>query len=147
MMIRTMKRAAMLLLLCAALAVQAQEAQLTRDGDGRLTASRHGVYDSRDRLAVEIEYAYDDDGVVASRTLRQFDRRGRITREETYTADEYLIFVQEHKYDRRGRRVRTLQTSYDDNGEKTVSRFDYRHTADGKVETLLNGISISSAID
>lgn len=142
-----MKHSIMLLLLCAAVAVQAQEAQVMRDGDGRPTTSRHGVYDSHDRLAVEIEYGYGDDGVVASRTLRQFDRRGRVTREETYTADEYLIFVQEHKYDRRGRRVRTLQTSYDDNGEKTVSRFDYRYSADGKRETFLNGISISPAID
>lgn len=139
-----MKHIIILLLLCAAVTAQAQS-QVTYDSGGRLLSSRHGVYDSHDRLAAEIIYAYSDGGVVETRTLRQYDRRGRVTREETYTADEYLIFVQDYRYDKKGRRTRTTQTSYDDNGEKTVSRFEYRYTADGRTETFFNGRPLDQA--
>lgn len=123
-----MKRVVLLLMMLAAVAARAQVA-----------SSQHDVYDNHDRLAVRIVYTYTDSGIVDTRTLKQYDKQGRVTREETYTADEYLIFVQDHKYDRQGRLVRTTQTSYDDNGEKSVSKLEYRYTSDGKKTVLLDG--------
>lgn len=111
----------------------------------QVASSQHDVYDSHDRLAVRIVYTYTDSGIVDTRTLKQYDKQGRVTREETYTADEYLIFVQDYRYDKKGRRTRTTQTSYDDNGEKTVSRFEYRYTADGRTETFFNGRPLDQA--
>ena len=117
----------------------AQEVPVTRDAEGRLLTSRHAVYDSHDRLAVEIVYGYGDSGVVETRTLRQYDRQGHLVREETYTADEYLIYTVDNKYDRQGRLVRTVQTDIDDNGVKSISRLEYRYLRDGTRETYLDG--------
>lgn len=105
---------------------------------GAVIASRHHVYDSHNNLAVIIEYTYDDNGVVESRTLRSYDKLGRELRMETYSADDYLLFVQQNKYDKQGRKTKTVQTSYDENGIPHTDQFQYKYTAEG-CRTFLNG--------
>ncbi|MBP5541983.1 MAG: hypothetical protein J6X88_10080 [Bacteroidales bacterium] len=88
--------------------------------------SQHRVFDDHDRLAVLITYTYDSAGVVETRQLQSFDREGRLTRTELYTADEHLLFTEDITYDRHGNRSRCLQTSYDEEGIPT--RADYRYS-------------------
>ena len=95
--------------------------------------SQHKVFDDRDRLAVLITYSYDTAGVVETRQLQSFDREGRLTRTELYTVDEQLLFTEDIRYDRRGNRVRCLQTTYDEQGYayKAEYKYTYKQQADG----------------
>ncbi|MCQ2297807.1 MAG: hypothetical protein MJZ51_04195 [Bacteroidales bacterium] len=97
---------------------------------GQPISSRHPVYDSRDRLAVEVTYLYGDDGVVAERSLQSFDKHQYKLRKECYTADDELIFVEEYRWGRfkegRPRRVRKFLTiQYDADGTATKSAYRY----------------------
>lgn len=114
-------------------------AQVERDAQGRLVASRHDVFDAHDRLAVSITYRYDSTGVVESRTLQSFDRKGLPLQLDDYSADEYLLFRQVNRYDRKGRKRKVVQVSYDDNDVpiRTVTR--YRYAQDGTVRIIHNG--------
>jgi len=101
--------------------------------------SQHKVFDDRDRLAVLITYTYDSAGLVETRQLQSFDRQGRLTRTELYTADEHLLFTEDITYDRHGNRSRCLQTSYDEEGvpSKADYRYRYNRTPDGTWELSL----------
>ncbi|MBP5644310.1 MAG: hypothetical protein J6W95_00080 [Bacteroidales bacterium] len=111
------------------LPLQAQEAR----------SSQHRVFDDHDRLAVLITYTYDSAGVVETRQLQSFDREGRLTRTELYTADEHLLFTEDITYDRHGNRSRCLQTSYDEEGIPTRADYRYKYTLlpSGKWELTL----------
>ena len=141
-----MKKAMLLtlLVLSALPALWAQEAVINRDDDGRLASSSHRVMDADDHLAVLITYTYDSLGVVSTRMLQSYDSQGRPERKEIYTADEYLLYTEENKYDCHGNRIRCTQTTYDEDGKptKTVYKYRYSKQPDGTwklVSILLNG--------
>lgn len=89
--------------------------------------SQHRVYDDADRLAVLITYTYDTSGVVETRQLQSFDRQGRLTRTELYTADEHLLFTEQITYDRNGNRKRCIQTTYDEEEMPSKAIYQYRY--------------------
>ena len=96
---------------------KAQEPRLTRAADGRLSQSQHDIYDSHDRIAVSVIYEYDDStGAVTTRTLRGYDRQGRVQRIEIYSADERLLFTETYHYRRNGHLRKRVQCTYDDDG-------------------------------
>ena len=125
-----MKKALLLtlLVLSALPALWAQEAVINRDDDGRLASSSHKVMDADDHLAVLITYTYDSLGVVSTRMLQSYDRQGRPERKEIYTADEYLLYTEENKYDCHGNRIRCVQTTYDEDGKPTKTVYKYRYS-------------------
>lgn len=134
-----MKRIILLLVLCSCFFLPAQ-AQRT---------SQHRIYDDNDRLAVLITYTYDTNNVVETRQLQSFDKFGRLTRTELYTADEHLLFSEDIRYDRHGNRSRCLQTTYDEEGvpARADYRYKYSQLADGTWELRsirLNNTSIYS---
>ena len=95
----------------------AQEPVLKHNADGRLASSRHDIYDSHDRLKVQIEYTYNDStGAVETRTLTGYDKKGRKSRTEIYSADDLLLFSDTFHYSRDGRLRYRIQKSYDENG-------------------------------
>lgn len=141
-----MKKALLLtlLVLSALPALWAQEAVINRDDDGRLASSSHRVMDADDHLAVLITYTYDSLGVVSTRMLQSYDKQGRPVRKEIYTADEYLLYTEENKYDCHGNRTRCIQTTYDEDGKPTPTVYKYRYSKqpDGSwklVSIRLNG--------
>ena len=141
-----MKKALLLtlLVLSALPALWAQEAVINRDDDGRLASSSHRVMDADDHLAVLITYTYDSLGVVSTRMLQSYDKQGRPVRKEIYTADEYLLYTEENKYDCHGNRIRCVQTTYDEDSKptKTVYKYRYSKQPDGSwqlVSIRLNG--------
>ena len=141
-----MKKAMLLtlLVLSALPALWAQEAVINRDDDGRLASSSHRVMDADDHLAVLITYTYDSLGVVSTRMLQSYDKQGWPVRKEIYTADEYLLYTEENKYDCHGNRIRCVQTTYDEDGKptKTVYKYRYSKQPDGSwqlVSIRLNG--------
>ncbi len=117
-----------LLVLSALPALWAQEAVINRDDDGRLASSSHRVMDADDHLAVLITYTYDSLGVVSTRMLQSYDKQGRPVRKEIYTADEYLLYTEENKYDCHGNRIRCVQTTYDEDGKPTKTVYKYRYS-------------------
>lgn len=117
-----------LLVLSALPALWAQEAVINRDDDGRLASSSHRVMDADDHLAVLITYTYDSLGVVSTRMLQSYDSLGRPERKEIYTADEYLLYTEENKYDCHGNRIRCTQTTYDEDGKPTKTVYKYRYS-------------------
>lgn len=125
-----MKKALLLtlLVLSALPALWAQEAVINRDDDGRLASSSHRVMDADDHLAVLITYTYDSLGVVSTRMLQSYDKQGRPVRKEIYTADEYLLYTEENKYDCHGNRIRCVQTTYDEDGKPTKTVYKYRYS-------------------
>ena len=125
-----MKKAMLLtlLVLSALPALWAQEAVINRDDDGRLASSSHRVMDADDHLAVLITYTYDSLGVVSTRMLQSYDSQGRPERKEIYTADEYLLYTEENKYDCHGNRIRCTQTTYDEDGKPTKTVYKYRYS-------------------
>ena len=125
-----MKKALLLtlLVLSALPALWAQEAVINRDDDGRLASSSHRVMDADDHLAVLITYTYDSLGVVSTRMLQSYDKQGRPVRKEIYTADEYLLYTEENKYDCHGNRTRCVQTTYDEDGKPTKTVYKYRYS-------------------
>lgn len=125
-----MKKALLLtlLVLSALPALWAQEAVINRDDDGRLASSSHRVMDADDHLAVLITYTYDSLGVVSTRMLQSYDKQGRPERKEIYTADEYLLYTEENKYDCHGNRIRCVQTTYDEDGKPTKTVYKYRYS-------------------
>ena len=125
-----MKKALLLalLVLSALRALWAQEAVINRDDDGRLASSSHRVMDADDHLAVLITYTYDSLGVVSTRMLQSYDKQGRPVRKEIYTADEYLLYTEENKYDCHGNRIRCVQTTYDEDGKPTKTVYKYRYS-------------------
>ena len=125
-----MKKALLLtlLVLSALPALWAQEAVINRDDDGRLASSSHRVMDADDHLAVLITYTYDSLGVVSTRMLQSYDKQGRPVRKEIYTADEYLLYTEENKYDCHGNRIRCTQTTYDEDGKPTKTVYKYRYS-------------------
>lgn len=132
-----MKRICILLLLAAAFGVSAQVAdtagsQVARDENGRPITSVHDVYDSHDRLAVRICYHYDSTGVVRERVLESYDKRGMPRRKEVYSADEYLLFVEEKRWadDHRMTMFRTI--SYDEDGKAAKDTYRYYYFRNGR---------------
>ncbi len=125
-----MKKALLLtlLVLSALPALWAQEAVINRDDDGRLASSSHRVMDADDHLAVLITYTYDSLGVVSTRMLQSYDKQGRPVRKEIYTADEYLLYTEENKYDCHGNRTRCIQTTYDEDSKPTKTVYKYRYS-------------------
>ena len=125
-----MKKAMLLtlLVLSALPTLWAQEAVINRDDDGRLASSSHRVMDADDHLAVLITYTYDSLGVVSTRMLQSYDSQGRPERKEIYTADEYLLYTEENKYDCHGNRIRCTQTTYDEDGKPTKTVYKYRYS-------------------
>ena len=125
-----MKKAMLLtlLVLSALPALWAQEAVINRDDDGRLASSSHRVMDADDHLAVLITYNNDRLGVVSTRMLQSYDSQGRPARKEIYTADEYLLYTEENKYDCHGNRIRCTQTTYDEDGKPTKTVYKYRYS-------------------
>ncbi len=125
-----MKKALLLtlLVLSALPALWAQEAVINRDDDGRLASSSHRVMDADDHLAVLITYTYDSLGVVSTRMLQSYDKQGRPVRKEIYTADEYLLYTEENKYDCHGNRIRCVQTTYDEDSKPTKTVYKYRYS-------------------
>ena len=115
----------LLIIACASLIFNFQFSIFNSAGAQEPRTSQHRIYDAADRLAVLITYTYDTSGVVETRQLQSFDRQGRLTRTELYTADEHLLFTEDIRYDRHGNRSRCLQTSYDEEG--LPSRADYRY--------------------
>ena len=114
------------------------------DEQGRVVSSSHGVMDVNDRLAVLITYTYDSLGVVETRTLQSYDKQKHPVRKEVYTADEYLLYTEDNRYDRHGNRIRCTQTTYDEDGKptRTVYKYRYIRQSDGTwqlVSIRLNG--------
>lgn len=136
------KRLLLLILAFLPLCVNAQTVEVVRDEGGRVTASVHKVYDNRDCLAVQIEYAYDTAGVVETRTLRQFDKQGREERMEVLSADEVLLFAQTRQYDRKGRLHKIVQITYEDDGSVQKDCFKYEYKSSDTI-VYLNGKIIS----
>ena len=97
------------------------------DENGRVVSSSHGVVDANDRLAVLITYTYDSTGVVETRTLQSYDKQGHPLRKEVYTADEYLLYTEDNRYDRHGNRIRCTQTTYDEDSKPTQTVYKYRY--------------------
>ncbi len=114
------------------------------DENGRVVSSSHGVMDVNDRLAVLITYTYDSVGVVETRTLQSYDKQKHPVRKEVYTADEYLLYTEDNRYDRHGNRIRCTQTTYDEDSKpkQTVYKYRYIRQSDGAwqlVSIRLNG--------
>ncbi len=114
------------------------------DENGRVVSSSHGVMDVNDRLAVLITYTYDSVGVVETRTLQSYDKQKHPVRKEVYTADEYLLYTEDNRYDRHGNRIRCTQTTYDEDSKPTQTVYKYRYIrqSDGAwqlVSIRLNG--------
>lgn len=144
-----MKKALLLTLsvLSSLPALWAQEAVINRDDDGRLASSSHRVMDADDHLAVLITYTYDSLGVVSTRILQSYDSQGRPERKEIYTADEYLLYTEENKYDCHGNRIRCTQTTYDEDGKPTLTVYKFRYSKqpDGTwklTSMLMNGMDV-----
>lgn len=140
-----MKRILFFLVMAVSLSAMAQEqtSNVQRDDEGNILSSTHGVFDSHDRLAVLITYSYDDQGVVYTRTLQSYDNQGRPVRIEIYSADEYLLFTENIRYDRQGRRSKEVQVSYDENGIPEKNTLQYKYGKDGSLTILLNGKEIT----
>lgn len=124
-----------------------QVMDVERNGQGHIVSSSHGVVDANDHLAVVITYGYDSVGVVETRTLQSYDNQGRPIRKEVYTADEYLLYTEDNKYDCRGNRTRCIQTTYDEEGRSFRNDYRYRYSrlADGSWQLMrirLNGEDI-----
>ena len=105
-----------------------QEIGVNYDEQGRLLSSSHGVVDATDRLAVLITYTYDSIGLVETRTLQSYDKKGRPVRKEVYTVDEYLLYTEDNKYDCHGNRTRCIQTTYDEDGKPSQTVYKYRYS-------------------
>ena len=123
---------------------QSQEIGVEYDEQGRVVSSSHGVMDVNDRLAVLITYTYDSVGVVETRTLQSYDKQKHPVRKEVYTADEYLLYTEDNRYDRHGNRIRCTQTTYDEDSKPTQTVYKYRYIrqSDGAwqlVSIRLNG--------
>ena len=110
-------KAILLLMLLAATATQAQQPKLKYNSSGRLKQSQHDVYDNHDRLAASIVYTYDDStGIVETRTLTGYNKKGHIRRVEVYSADDVLLFSDTYHYTLGGRLRHRIQKSFDENG-------------------------------
>ena len=124
-----------------------QEIGVNYDEQGRVLSSSHGVVDATDRLAVLITYTYDSIGLVETRTLQSYDKKGRPMRKEVYTVDEYLLYTEDNKYDCHGNRTRCIQTTYDEDGKpsQTVYKYRYSKQPDGtwKLTSMrMNGVDV-----
>lgn len=145
---------AILLLLLPLVGVYAQDDSLTyqivrHPESGILMQSIHPVYDSRDRLAVEVCYYYGENGMVEKRALQSFDRHASKLRREEYTADDELLFVEIYRWyrnkDGESRRVRMFRTiQYEEDGTVTRSTYRYYYFMQKKY-IFLNGKLIYSA--
>ena len=127
--------------------LSAQEIVINRNDEGRIVSSSHRVLDANDHLAVLITYNYDSLGIVETRMLQSYDRYDRPLRKEIYTADEYLLYTEENRYDRHGNRTRCIQTTYDEEGRPTHNTYRYRYTrrSDGSYRLVgirLNGTEV-----
>lgn len=136
-----------LYLLTFAVVAVGQEIGVDIDEQGRVVSSSHGVVDANDRLAVLVIYTYDSIGVVETRTLQSYDKKGRPVRKEVYTVDEYLLYTEDNKYDCHGNRTRCTQTTYDEDGKPTETVYKYRYSkqADGtwKLTSMrMNGVDV-----
>lgn len=114
------------------------------DLKGRLYSSTHYIYAEGGNLVMTVEYTYDlDSGVVAKRTVSNYDKKERLVAVAQYTADELLLVSEKRKYDRRGNLVKRVRTFYDDkepivNTEKRVYTYD-RHGNWIQCRYILNG--------
>ena len=136
-----------LYLLTFAVVAVGQEIGVDIDEQGRVVSSSHGVVDANDRLAVLVIYTYDSIGVVETRTLQSYDKKGRPVRKEVYTVDEYLLYTEDNKYDCHGNRTRCTQTTYDEDGKPTETVYKYRYSKqpDGtwKLTSMrMNGVDV-----
>lgn len=122
-----------LYLIALAAFASGQEIGVNYDEQGRVLSSSHGVVDANDQLAVLITYTYDSIGLVETRTLQSYDKKGRPVRKEVYTVDEYLLYTEDNKYDCHGNRTRCIQTTYDEDGKpsQTVYKYRYNKQPDG----------------
>lgn len=136
-----------LLMLLAMTTAMAQDDTLgyriVREG-GRLVSSYHPIYDQHDRLAVEVRYYYDSNGVVERRVLQSLDKHGYKLRKEEYTADDELLFVEQYRWCRhvvgKLRQVRMFRTiSYETDGSTIKSTYRYFRLRKGNTITFLNG--------
>ena len=123
--------------------LSAQEIVINRNDEGRIVSSSHRVLDANDHLAVLITYNYDSLGIVETRMLQSYDRYDRPLRKEIYTADEYLLYTEENRYDRHGNRTRCIQTTYDEEGRPTHTTYRYRYTRRSDGSYRLVGIRLN----
>ena len=123
--------------------LSAQEIVINRNDEGRIVSSSHRVLDANDHLAVLITYNYDSLGIVETRMLQSYDRYDRPLRKEIYTADEYLLYTEENRYDRHGNRTRCIQTTYDEEGHPTSNAYRYRYTRRSDGSYRLVGIRLN----
>ena len=141
-----LKRFLVLLALCCMLWVpvlSAQEIVVNRDEDGHIVSSSHRVVDADDHLAVLITYTYDSLGIVETRMLQSYDRHGRPLRKEIYSADEYLLYTEQNRYDCHGNRTRCVQTTYDEEGTPSDNTYRYRYTRRSDGSYRLVGIRLN----
>lgn len=95
--------------------LSAQQPQFQYDSTGRLLRSIHEVYDDHDRLAVAIIYDYNDtSGAVETRTLKGYDKQGRLIRTEIYSDDERLLFTDDIYYCPDGTIRKRKQRNYEE---------------------------------
>lgn len=122
----------------------AQEIGVEYNAQGRVVSSSHGVVDVNDHLAVLITYTYDSAGVVETRTLQSYDKKGRPVRKEVYTVDEYLLYTEVNRYDRHGNRIRCTQATYDEDGKPTQTVYKYRYIRQSDGTWQLVGIRLNN---
>ena len=124
----------------------AQEIGVEYNAQGRVVSSSHGVVDADDHLAVLITYTYDSAGVVETRTLQSYDKKGRPVRKEVYTVDEYLLYTEVNRYDRHGNRIRCTQATYDEDGKPTQTVYKYRYIRQSDGTWQLVGIRLNNEV-
>ena len=124
----------------------AQEIGVEYNAQGRVVSSSHGVVDANDHLAVLITYTYDSAGVVETRTLQSYDKKGRPVRKEVYTVDEYLLYTEVNRYDRHGNRIRCTQATYDEDGKPTQTVYKYRYIRQSDGTWQLVGIRLNNEV-
>lgn len=124
----------------------AQEIGVEYNAQGRVVSSSHGVVDVDDHLAVLITYTYDSAGVVETRTLQSYDKKGRPVRKEVYTVDEYLLYTEVNRYDRHGNRIRCAQATYDEDGKPTQTVYKYRYIRQPDGTWQLVGIRLNNEV-
>lgn len=98
----------------------------------RVLRSFHYIYDSEGMKAACIIYAYDELGVVESRTLEHY-RKGRLAVRMQYSSDEVLLFEERFSYDSHGSLKKRIQICYEEaEPVKTVETRRYRYGSDGR---------------
>lgn len=99
--------------------------------EGRLLSSAHYVYAEGGALAAVVTYAYgtDDENVVSSHTETYYDKGGRISTVEQYTADAVLQMTEHYRYNRHGDMTKRVQT-FAEGTDKEVATEQRKYTYD-----------------